>query len=361
VFNKALEVLQQKKGTIITLPCGYGKTNIAIAIASKLNLKTLVLCNTIEQLNQWVHRVKQCIQSPVEIGIIQQNVCQITDCDFTIASIHTILARQYTNLIYDLLIVDEVHHIAAPIFCRALKKIKFQYTLGLTATIQRKDNLHKAIYYLIGKPCVHLLCGKQNVLQFSHPDYINVIIPHRPEVQVNLIDFQNKGLPTQRNHYQSYNTMISGLYQDHKRNILLYGLVHAMQQPNRKGLLLSSRVAHLEILYKSLGDKMCEIFTGKLCTMKNDSTKPKQFTKFLTLSTYQKFSEAIDFTGNFIILATPTNAIEQCTGRILRGKQSNTRPVIIDVCDSILPTMSRRRRKYYQSRGYEIINLDCAF
>ena len=84
----------------------------------------------------------------------------------------------------------------------------------------------------------------------------------------------------------------------------------------------------------------------------------KTFNKFLTLSTYHKFSEAIDFPGNFVILATPSGNVEQSTGRILRGKHKDVRPVIIDIFDnySLFITMNRNRTRYYYSKGYEVLS-----
>ena len=123
-----------------------------------------------------------------------------------------------------------------------------------------------------------------------------------------------------------------------------------------QGLLLSDRVAHLQSLHDTLGSDLSAVVCGKINTDSQPGDTTIQFRKFLTLSTYSMLAEAVDFTGDFIILATPKSAVEQATGRILRGKNSGTRPVIIDVVDpfSMFIGMARKREKYYQSKGYEI-------
>ena len=178
VFKTAMDYLEQKHGTIITLPCGTGKTNIALAIAAQLRLKTLILCNNIDILTQWKERIQTFLTPTVTVGHIQQDICTL-DHDFVVGSIASINSRDYTNLEFGLVIVDEVHHIAAQTFSRSLRKIKFKYILGLTATIERKDKLEKAIYWLIGSPCTTL----RPKLFHTTDDQLFISVPKRPDVQ----------------------------------------------------------------------------------------------------------------------------------------------------------------------------------
>ena len=164
-------------------------------------------------------------------------------------------------------------------------------------------------------------------------------------------------------------SMITSLAKDVLRNKLLVDIITLLYQkfPGRKGLLLSDRVDHLKQIYRLLDPEICAIITGVLHT---EMTKPErakmkktrqeiQFNKFVTLSTFKMFSEAVDFDGDFVILATPKVNIEQSTGRILRGRALAHNPVIFDIVDpfSSFDTWRWARLTHYTKRGYEIIYL----
>ena len=51
---------------------------------------------------------------------------------------------------FGLTLVDEVHHISAEVFVRALQNIVTMYTLGLSATMNRKDGLSKVFKLFLG-------------------------------------------------------------------------------------------------------------------------------------------------------------------------------------------------------------------
>ena len=61
--------------------------------------------------------------------------------------------KDYDTSIFDnfgLVIYDEVHHLSAETFSKALPKVATKYLLGLSATPNRKDGLSKVFKYYIG-------------------------------------------------------------------------------------------------------------------------------------------------------------------------------------------------------------------
>ena len=50
-------------GGIISIPCGYGKTVIALYICHYLKVKTLVIVHKEFLLNQWKERIEQLLQN----------------------------------------------------------------------------------------------------------------------------------------------------------------------------------------------------------------------------------------------------------------------------------------------------------
>lgn len=366
VCATTLRHLSHYGGTIMVLPCGTGKTNVAIAVALKMGLRTMILCHTSELMVQWKHRL-ECFVTPVpSIGKIQQNVCE-TNCDFVIASLQSLHSRQYEDIDTSLIIVDEVHHIAAVTFSRVLANIRHRYILGLTATLHRKDNLEMAIYQLIGLPCVIPHDNTRGIYPTTKLPQLLIQIPKRQDVQVNRIMYGRSVPFRTRQHWsapQLYMQLLHQLCEDKSRNELICTLVSKIHKPHRQGLILSARIKHLKQLYNMLVELKipCEIYTGSIQTEKQPKHTAKVFTTFVTLSTYHKFGEAIDYPGNFVILSTPCGAVEQSTGRILRGRHQKVCPAIIDICDQdhpIFRNMGWKRHKFYRQRGYEIIDLNC--
>jgi superfamily II DNA or RNA helicase len=185
---------------------------------------------------------------------------------------------------------------------------------------------------------------------------------HNNNVQVNIIAFEsgNGKEIKYRNGHIGISKKETNLTKDKLRNKLLLSLINKLKQTNRKGLLLSDRVDHLKYIYSQLNcPDYSEIVTGKYCT---DERKGKQleFPKLLTLSTFHLFSEAIDFGGDFIILATPKSNIEQAVGRILRGQKTTYRPAVFDIVDtfSIFGNMRWKRNHFYKQQGFEVIHLN---
>jgi len=351
VFAACVRDLQAHGGSTIILPCGSGKTNVAIAIAAHLGLKTAILCHQNFLLDQWKDRLEDFLvgDTPVRIGRLQQGTVDTTDKDFVLCSIPSLISRTYPpeSVAFGLVIVDEVHHIAAPTFSGALSKLRYQYSLGLTATPRRKDKLEKVIYYFIGFPC----CAVER--------------EKRGDVQVTMVAYRGgqQRVVKYGGGVIGMSKMITYLTQETRRNALLLKIIRAMERiPGRKGLLLSGRVDHLRALHAIVGPEKSAVICGRINTDPPEAKNgPLVFNKFLTLSTYHQFSEAVDFPGDFVILATPRSSVEQCTGRILRGKNKHLRPVIIDVVDpfSVFYYMEKKRRTYYQETcGYEVLDVD---
>ena len=76
-----------------------------------------------------------------------------TNKDIVIGMLQSLSMREYPSDIFQsfgLTIVDECHHIAAEVFVRSLFKVVTPYTLGLSATMQRKDGLTKVFKMFLG-------------------------------------------------------------------------------------------------------------------------------------------------------------------------------------------------------------------
>ena len=119
----------QDGGGLLEIPCGRGKTVMALKILSELGVKTLVIVHKGFLLNQWVERIEQFLPG-ARVGRIQGQVLDIEDKDIVIGMLQSLSMKDYPDDMFSsfgLTIVDEVHHIAAEVFVRSLFKIVTKY------------------------------------------------------------------------------------------------------------------------------------------------------------------------------------------------------------------------------------------
>ena len=345
--QKVLDAFKDKGGGILCLQCGGGKTVCALYMITKLKRKTLVVVNKDFLLNQWSERIQQFTNA--SIGIIKQNKCIVKGKDIVLAMLHSISQRDYpsdTFKDFGMVIVDECHHISSRVFSRALPKISCKYTLGLSATPERKDGLSKVFYWYLGD--IIYSQSKENIMK----------------VKVNFIEFySNKKYfkPVKMNvagrEKLNISRMISNVCEFSKRTKFIVNKIKYLMNTSsekRYILVLSDRRNHL-IKIKELLDKY-EISSGLyLGGMKPQELK-KSSTKDVVLATYMLVSEAFDLPKlNTLILASSKRDIEQAVGRILR-KKHDIQPMIIDIADQFANFINQGkcRIRFYRKKNYDI-------
>ena len=97
-------------GCILEVPCGRGKTVMALKILSDLKLKTLVVVHKGFLLNQWVERIEQFLPG-ARIGKIQGPVIDIENKDIVIGMLQSLSMKDYNDDLFSsfgLTIVDEL-------------------------------------------------------------------------------------------------------------------------------------------------------------------------------------------------------------------------------------------------------------
>ncbi len=144
------------RGQII-MPTGTGKTEVALAAMARTKTATLVVAPVRDLMYQWHRRILRAFD--YDAGIVGDglaNIKPITVTTYDSAYIH--MAKMGAG--FGLLVFDEEHHL--PGKCRREAAILSTATmrLGLTATPQRSDGLHKDLDWLIG-PVVYDMPFKQ--------------------------------------------------------------------------------------------------------------------------------------------------------------------------------------------------------
>ncbi len=204
---------------VLSLPCGYGKTTVALAIAAKLGLRTMIIVHKEFLMNQWIERIKQFCPG-ASIGIVQKNKLQV-DCDFVIAMLQSLCFKEYTLEHFEsigTLFIDEAHHICAAVFSQSMFRLCPRHIFGLSATPDRKDGLTKVLHWFIG------------------PNFFTVKRENQTQVIVKRIDFTCDAYqlqpPTTRNGKICLPNMVTELVEHAGRNQMLVDLIRSVRHYN---------------------------------------------------------------------------------------------------------------------------------
>jgi superfamily II DNA or RNA helicase len=321
-------------GGIINMQTGSGKTVCSLYIIGKYKLKTLIIVNTVELMNQWIKSIKMFLPD-ASIGKIQGNTFDIYEKDIVIGMIQTIsMRKEYTReklSVFCLLFVDECHHLSSEVFSEALIKTRVKYTFGLSATIERKDGLECVFKWHIGD----IIFSDSNGVKKQKTEFIK--LDYTGESSKEL--FMYNGKP-------KISTMITNISEDITRTKMICDYLLTLDE-SRRVLILSDRVSQLTKMHKILGNKLSGLFTGKTSEIEKNSTRKKMF----MLATYQLASEGFDHPVlNTLLFATPRSSVRQAIGRIYR-KQHQSPPIIIDVVDwfSVFPYQYKKRKTIYNT------------
>ena len=104
--------------SIINAWVSWGKTFTALAIASKLGQKTLVVTHTLTLRKQWENEVRKVFG--IEPGVIGSGKFDI-DSPIVIGNIQTLYRRiPEIRREFGLVILDEMHHVSSPTFSRII-------------------------------------------------------------------------------------------------------------------------------------------------------------------------------------------------------------------------------------------------
>ena len=338
--NDALGAALKAGHGVLSLPCGFGKTTVSLAIACKLGYRTMIVVHKEFLANQWRERIQQFCPG-ASIGIVQQDKKE-TECDFVIAMLQSLSLKEYSFSDFDsigTLIVDEAHHICEKVFSQSLFKMCPKHVFGLSATPTRKDGLTKVLHWFMG------------------PTFFEAERKNQEQVEVFPIEYKCDRFqdppPCTRFGKLSLATMITELTEDRGRNIVILKLVKDIVKTTRQVLVLSDRRHHCEVMHQSF-KKTSGLYMGGMKEAELTESSKKQ----IIFATFSQAHEGLDIpTLDTVILATPKSDIVQSIGRIMRetkGKKNN--PHIYDIFDqwSICHAMYKKRLKVYKQGGFHI-------
>jgi superfamily II DNA or RNA helicase len=336
---------------LICVPCGKGKTFMALAIASRIARRFMVVVDKEFLMNQWRGEMA-AVMPNLRVGILQGDKLEVepSSYDVTICMIQTLCMREFpekTFESYGFTIFDECHHLGAAHFSRALMKIQTKNMLGLSATPIRDDGLTKVFEWFLGKPVYWEKTREPDPTVVVRKESFKCDDPKYNEIPV---DYRGEMITAR---------LLTHVVECEERNRLIVKLLKEVcQDPHRRILVLSERIGHLnriEELMADSGHTMAYYVGG----MKEEKRESEAATAKILLASYSMASEAMNIKVlNTVILATPRKKVEQSTGRILRVRVSERQvsPLIVDIVDShgMYQGQWRQRRAYYNKCAYKI-------
>lgn len=143
----------------IVLPCGAGKTVVAIGAMDVVKEHTLILTTNVTALRQWRDEILDKTDiDPELVGEYSGATKEIKPVTITTYQILTYRKSKdaafkhfglFNESNWGLIVYDEVHLLPAPVF-RAVANLQSRRRLGLTATLVREDGKEDEVFSLIG-------------------------------------------------------------------------------------------------------------------------------------------------------------------------------------------------------------------
>ncbi|MCD1295501.1 helicase [Methanocella sp. CWC-04] len=253
--------LRAEKWGALVLPTGSGKTLIALKAVSISN-PAIIIVPTLDLLDQWKAKIED------EFGIEAGTYCgdEHKLGPVTVATYDTayIRASELGNR-FRLIVFDEAHHLPSPGYSSIAEMFACPARMGLTATYERPDGLHKELSRLIG--------GKIFEISVESMEGVHLANFDLKRIHVKLLPDEEEQYRTNYDAYRKYlsdNNIILRTPRDFERLVMRSGrdraardAILARHRARLTALNSSSKLKTLsEILSKHSGpDDRVLIFT----------------------------------------------------------------------------------------------------
>lgn len=364
-------VFNNHDNALISFFCGGGKTEVALALAAKLGLKTLFITHTQDLVKQAYDRCGNrlvCSRSFIKDGKVDLSG------DMVFATVQTLSARldMVPQDTFGLIIVDECHRTAVNtttigMFRACIEHFASKYKLGLSGTLSRSDGLACCIPYIIGSVVYDVREDNNEFVGFLDNKEV-VRFPKdmfQVPAEVNIINTNYKLYDEKTNTYKdvfdkngmtiSFTKLISDLSMDVDRNNQIIDLIKSLKGST---IILSDRVDQLKLLQQHIPNSVQIDGTTKKKDREQALLDVANGNKKVLLASYKLAKEGLDcpILEN-IVLATPVKdqaIVIQSIGRVQRPYPGKTKANVYDLVDdvSMLTRFLQKRRSVYKKKGW---------
>jgi hypothetical protein len=237
---------------IVKAPARSGKTVISALIGSLINQRTCIIVPRKELMKQFFNTYTKFTSLTEDDVCICPDVSKVDNYAVSIFNYQKIMSNKKLSALsgkYGYVVVDECHRAAAAKFSSVVSSLNPKYLLGLTATPDRKDNLHFVSDLVVGPVVVEALDEAMDV----------------------NVEIVNTGLRFEDAH--RWSTVISRILKHEKRNQFIADYINydisrgykiLFPVPIKKELMNS--MSYIEIIIKLVTDInpniRCEWMTG---------------------------------------------------------------------------------------------------
>ena len=346
VVKKFMKHIKKKNSGLLALHTGFGKTCLALNIISKIKLKTIIIVHKEFLLRQWIERIEQFLPD-AKVGKIQAKTIDTEGKDIVICMLQSLSMKEYPKDMfreYGFSIYDEVHHLGAEVFSKAFYKVVTKYSLGLSATINRKDGLTKVIKWFLGDVVCKLeRKGEDNVL-------VKVINYETTDEEFNKVALNFRG-------QVNYTGMIKKICEFNSRSEFILRVLDDLlkDNPNQQVMILAHQKKLLQYLHDAIRHRTIATVGYYVGGMKEKDLKISEGKKVI-IATYAMAEEGLDIKSlTTLIMATPKVDVRQSIGRILRQKHKQA--VVVDIVDShsLFQRHFTKRKTFYRKSKLKVV------
>jgi len=321
IKDECISYLNKKGCSLISLYPGAGKTCLSIYLASKIGLKTLVVCHRLVLIEQWKQAIERFIEKP-SIGIVKtaKNVSH----DFLLVNaqnVKKIGAEAFKDV--GLVIVDEIHAIMAESLSECLYHLSPRYLIGLSATPTRPDGLDGLLDFYFGK-------DTKISRELYHPHFV-----YKIETDIEY----------EEDSKTQWSAMITSQCMHQKRNDLIVDIL--LYFKDRHFLVLCKRVEQAKYIANKLEEEKENV--SVMTEGKNDFDK----TSRIIVASVQKCGVGFshDVLDALILASDVEEYFIQYLARVMRTEE--VKPIVFDLVDAhrSLKTHFSHRKKVYTKAG----------
>jgi superfamily II DNA or RNA helicase len=336
VVTEAIQNLNKTRCTFLSMATGKGKTLTSIYLASRLKVKACVLLFRVNLFEQWEASIKKVLPR-ARIQTLDSREPIDSTADFYLINPINVMKRSRDDFNdIGLLIADEAHALCSEKLSKAFLHFTPKWCIGLSATPERSDELHKIIE-------LHFGVTQINVPMYVEHDYYRFDTRLVPEIKRNMRGDTD------------WNSVLQFQAEHSERNFWIVRLCLLFK--DRNILILCKRKSQTETLCKMLQDEKesVDYTTGTKKKFDKDAR--------ILVTTFSKSGVGFDHPklDMMIVASDVEEMFEQYFGRCVR--REDVVPIFVDLVDS-LKSLERHygtRKAYSKSVGGRIKDFRLSF
>lgn len=324
-------------------------TVMGLNLIAAVGKKTAIVVGKEFLMNQWIKEAAIFLPT-ARIGKIQGQTIDIEDKDIVLIMLQSLCQKDYpspTFASFGFTIIDECHHMSSEHFSKSLFKLVTKYTLGISATVERKDGTSNAFKMFLGDV---IYSGNTNEDKSALTVYNIKYLSHDEDFEEVIVDYKGE---------VAYSSMVTKLSQYNRRSEFILQVITDILAESQgvypcQIMVLSQNISLLKYFHSAITHRnIAEVgyYIGGMSEAKLSESETKQ----IVLASYSMASEGLNIrTLTTILYASPRTEIKQSSGRI---RYVNEHSAIYDIVDShlVFQRQWNKRKKYYQSENFNML------